>query len=83
MKLLKQLFSKISKKNELVIKIKDTNTKPLIIYKGREINFVNYMSLTLDPNEFSSGYKFILHHYKKQDSGSGRIEINGFESLHQ
>lgn len=80
--LLIKLLNKTNR-NLLVVKIKDTHTKPKIIYKGEEISFVQYMSLILDPNEIDRNYKFTIDYVKKQKNGRVITETKGFKSPYQ
>lgn len=81
LKKLKQLL----RKNILVIKVKEINDVPIIIYKGKNlenIKDINFDWVTVNEKLEGSGYEFNVSYFENSDIKKGNLkEINeGFKS---
>lgn len=79
----KTLIKKLTHRNLLVIKVKDENSVPEVVYKGKKlkykINLKFYWDARTDIN--TSGYDVEIAHYVKgADRRPGRVEKLGFKS---
>lgn len=85
---MKNLFKKLVKKKEqdlLVIKIKDPNKAPTILYNGERLRFVSYASLIMGQSKSdynkNMSVDFNIEHYTKQKDRMGRLDVKGFKSM--
>ncbi|MCE5735871.1 hypothetical protein JL837_03485 [Staphylococcus pseudintermedius] len=81
----KTLIKKLTHRNLLVIKVKDANSAPEVVYKGEKLKYkriVNFSWETPKENMFSNGYDVEIEHYVKgTNHRPGRIEKVGFKSV--
>ncbi|HAR3264706.1 TPA: hypothetical protein O9N46_000864 [Staphylococcus aureus] len=82
--ILKKFNKNIRHKDLIVIKVKDENSVPLVIYKGGELKskrVVKFLWVTRNGN-YEGGYDINIEHYAKSGKGRpGRYEKSGFRSL--
>ncbi|HGO2798733.1 TPA: hypothetical protein ACK0TX_001091 [Staphylococcus aureus] len=82
--ILKKFNKKVRRKDLIVIKVKDENSVPLVIYKGEELKrkrVVKFLWVTQNGN-YEGGYDINIEHYEKSEKGRpGRYEKSGFRSL--
>lgn len=82
--ILKKFNKNIRHKDLIVIKVKDENSVPLVIYKGGELKskrVVKFLWVTRNGN-YEGGYDINIEHYAKSEKGRpGRYEKSGFRSL--
>ncbi|EKO8622911.1 hypothetical protein P1M60_001989 [Staphylococcus pseudintermedius] len=79
----KTLIKKLTRKNLLVIKVKDENSVPKIVYKGKKLkhkrNLKFYWNTRMDIK--TGGYDVGIEHYVKgAERRPGKIEKLGFKS---
>lgn len=79
----KTLIKKLTHRNLLVIKVKDENSVPEVVYKGKKLKYKSnlkfYWDTRTDIN--TSGYDVEIAHYVKgADRRPGRVEKLGFKS---
>lgn len=75
-----KFFQKKKEENLLVIKQKDVNSVPKVIYKGREIPYKQYIHFQWDTEEddMSCGTKFDVQYLEPKEKGSYQITREGF-----
>lgn len=82
--ILKKFNKNIRHKDLIVIKVKDENSVPLVIYKGGELKskrVVKFLWVTRNGN-YEGGYDINIEHYAKSEKGRpARYEKSGFRSL--
>lgn len=80
---LKALLKRAIQRNLLIIKVKDINSIPEIIYQGKKIGYKKgiYFSWETTTENFNNGYDFKIEHYKRNKRGLGRLETTGFKSV--
>lgn len=76
-------LKKLTKKNLLVIKVKDIDSVPEVIYEGKKILYKKTVNLSWETQgiDFNNGYDFEIKYYKKNKRGLSRLENIGFRNL--
>ncbi|MCG3401707.1 hypothetical protein K0017_05155 [Staphylococcus massiliensis] len=85
---IQKVKNKLSMKKDsdlLVIKVKDPNTTPIVIFNGERLNFISYAKFIIDQPKSNYGpnmsVDFKVEHYTKQKDAMGRIDTKGFKSM--
>lgn len=77
---IKKLITKLTRKHLLVIKVKNVNAPPVIIYKGKKIQTITEVDFSWETHsEFLGGYDFSVKHLVNEDKLPA-IERTGFTS---
>lgn len=78
---IKKLITKLTRKHLLVIKVKNVNAPPVIIYKGKKIQTITEVDFDWETHsEFVDGYDFSVKHLVKDEDKLPAIERTGFTS---
>lgn len=78
---IKKLITKLTRKHLLVIKVENVNAPPVIIYKGKKLQYINKVDLDWKTRgEFLDGYDFLVKHLVKDEDKLPAIERTGFTS---
>ncbi|MFO3694368.1 hypothetical protein DOS77_11880 [Staphylococcus felis] len=78
------IFQKLSHKNLLIIEVKDENSVPEIVYKGKKLKHKMNVKLYWDTRTDikTGGYDVGIEHYVKgTNHRPGKIEKVGFKSV--
>lgn len=75
-----KFFKKKKEENLLVIKQKDINSVPKVIYKGREIPLKQYIYFQWDTedDEIPCGTQFDIQYCERKERGNYQIAREGF-----
>ncbi|PCF80954.1 hypothetical protein B4W74_04635 [Staphylococcus intermedius] len=83
-KKLVETIKMLTHRNLLTIKVKDANSAPEVVYKGKKLKYkriVNFSWETPKENVFSDGYDVEIEHYvRDKKHRPGRLEKLGFKN---
>lgn len=79
----KTLIKKLTHRNLLVIKVKDENSVPEVVYEGKKLKYKSELKFYWDTRTDikTGGYDFEIKHYvRNAKRRPGRVEKLGFKS---
>ncbi|MBV5138477.1 hypothetical protein [Staphylococcus chromogenes] len=78
-----EVIKTLTRRNLLTIKVKDVNSKPEVIYKGRKLKCKKNVDFSWETQNdvYSKGYDVEIEHYiKDAKQHADRVEKIGFKS---